>query len=157
MSDDGSFAYSVSVSHYPIFHCRLDCRGSLNTNVRASSGVCDRTLSLGCGPRAASLRRIRSDDGVAAVSRKPYPPRLVVYRAACIKHCFCFMSQAGCFCEAEKRMRHRIENGKAGEVCDITKEVASTRYQRCPTHVPLARSICHSSGPAAQLHASTRR
>src|SRR2546421_10937043 len=67
------------------------------------------------------------------------------------------MPQAGCFCEAEKRMRHRIENGKAGEVCDITKEVASTRYQRCPTHVPLARSICHSSGPAAQLLASTRR
>ena len=36
------------------------------------------------------------------------------------------ISQAGCLCEAEKRMILRIENVKAVEVCDVTKEVAST-------------------------------
>ncbi len=36
------------------------------------------------------------------------------------------MYQAGCLCEAEKRMILRIENVKAVEVCDVTKEVAST-------------------------------
>jgi hypothetical protein len=34
--------------------------------------------------------------------------------------------QARCLCEAEERMIHRIENVKAVEVCDVTKEVAST-------------------------------
>jgi len=33
--------------------------------------------------------------------------------------------QAGCLCEAEKRMIHRIENVQAVEVCDVTKEVDS--------------------------------
>jgi len=43
------------------------------------------------------------------------------------KNGFCErMSQAECLCEAEKRMIHRIENVKAVEVCDVTKEVAST-------------------------------
>ena len=36
------------------------------------------------------------------------------------------MSQARCLCEAEKRRIHRIANVKAGEGCDVTKEVAST-------------------------------
>ena len=36
------------------------------------------------------------------------------------------MSQARCLCQAEKRMILHIENVKAVEVCDVTKEVAST-------------------------------
>jgi hypothetical protein len=38
--------------------------------------------------------------------------------------------QTGCLCEAEKRMIHRIENVKAVEGCDVTKEVASTDIQK---------------------------
>ena len=38
------------------------------------------------------------------------------------------ISQALCLCEAEKRMIHRIEKVKAVEVCDVTKEVASTAF-----------------------------
>ena len=38
------------------------------------------------------------------------------------------MSQARRLCKAEKRMIHRISNAKAGEVCDVTKEVASTDH-----------------------------
>jgi len=56
------------------------------------------------------------------------------------------MSQAGCLCQAEKRMIHRIENVEAVEVCDVTKEVA-TRPFHC-----LARDYARLPYTLAGLH-----